>query len=365
MKKLIFTCALALFGWGVFGLTAQAQKVPSAPNKWDKKGEKHGEWVERFDSTWSTLSDTSRTPAVFYRKIAYKNGKPVGPVRDYYLDGTLQMEGPMVKDGRPEAGSDDLVYEGEFRFFHPNSQLHTLGKFIQNVRVGVWPIYDAQGKEIYRNDYGEPLNGWLYYYEHAPDLVWKSTERLFEQGILKEKIEYKKNGVRSAHRFYTQIEKKPKESMARMYYLNGQLAIEESYDPATDIALDDVKVFDPDGKPISVDSWTERKMNGVSPYSETDVPTMNYPQPINMDDIKRQLNYPKSCQKAGIQGKVRVKVLVGVNGGVDKVIVKESPHALLTDEVMKQIYNLKSVPTGWRSYHVPCWITLPFDFKLH
>ena len=143
---------------------AWAQSIPSAPNSINKKGRKDGEWVERYDSTWGMLGANSTKVPAFYRKITYKDGVPKGPVRDYYVNGVLQMEGNYMAD---KSQNYKLVEDGEFKFYHPNGRLHTSGQMRQGSRIGVWPIQDEQGNKLHENDFGAKgeKNGWIHHHQ--------------------------------------------------------------------------------------------------------------------------------------------------------------------------------------------------------
>lgn len=95
---LIFVASLAL--------TCYGQQPPENPNVTDAKGRRQGTWT-----VWYTKQDNQTTNAdslSYYRILNYKNDKPVGKVKDYYLTGELQGECTLLAD-RPEDVCDGIA----------------------------------------------------------------------------------------------------------------------------------------------------------------------------------------------------------------------------------------------------------------
>ncbi|WP_448528787.1 tetratricopeptide repeat protein [Raineya sp.] len=93
MKKLCLIFNICLIGF----LSVQAQNnIPKAPNKTDTQGRRQGKWVILFDKDWKV---TSSNDVAYYRMTEYKEGKPIGKVRDYYAHNhKIQFEGEMIDD---------------------------------------------------------------------------------------------------------------------------------------------------------------------------------------------------------------------------------------------------------------------------
>jgi protein TonB len=76
-----------------------------------------------------------------------------------------------------------------------------------------------------------------------------------------------------------------------------------------------------------------------------------------------QPEYPELARKAGIEGRVTVKVLIGTKGNVEKVeIVKGNP--MLNDAAVEAAKNAQFKPGKQRDRFVKVWMTIPIDFKL-
>lgn len=74
--------------------------------------------------------------------------------------------------------------------------------------------------------------------------------------------------------------------------------------------------------------------------------------------------YPSLAQKSKIEGTVVVKVLVGINGNVEKVEVLKS-HPLLDNAAVEAAKQFKFVPGKQNGKPVKTWVSIPFNFKLH
>lgn len=73
--------------------------------------------------------------------------------------------------------------------------------------------------------------------------------------------------------------------------------------------------------------------------------------------------YPDLARKAGIEGMVVVKVLIGTKGDVEKVEVVKS-HPMLDDAAMAAAKQFKFKPGKQRDRFVKVWMTIPFTFRL-
>jgi protein TonB len=78
---------------------------------------------------------------------------------------------------------------------------------------------------------------------------------------------------------------------------------------------------------------------------------------------KVEPTYPDLARKAGIEGMVVVKVLIGTKGDVEKVEVVKS-HPMLDDAAMAAARQFKFKPGKQRDRFVKVWMTIPFTFRL-
>ncbi len=79
-----------------------------------------------------------------------------------------------------------------------------------------------------------------------------------------------------------------------------------------------------------------------------------------------QAAYPEMARKAGIEGKVIVKVLVGKNGKPEKAQIIKNPGTDIFDEaVINAVMNSTYTPAIQNGRPVKVWLMVPFSFKLN
>jgi Ca-activated chloride channel family protein len=84
-----------------------------------------------------------------------------------------------------------------------------------------------------------------------------------------------------------------------------------------------------------------------------------------MNYIAQNLNYPKTAQDNGIQGKVIVRFSVEKDGSISKVEVVRSLDPACDKEAIRIIKSLpKFIPAKQNGVNVAVWYTLPITFKL-
>jgi protein TonB len=75
--------------------------------------------------------------------------------------------------------------------------------------------------------------------------------------------------------------------------------------------------------------------------------------------------YPPRCLRMGIEGTVRVRVLVGENGRVQEVTVgKSSGDAALDEAAMEAVRHWRFEPAKRDGVPVRAWAVVPIEFKL-
>lgn len=73
--------------------------------------------------------------------------------------------------------------------------------------------------------------------------------------------------------------------------------------------------------------------------------------------------YPELARKAGIEGRVTVKVLIGTKGDVERVEIVKG-HPMLNDAAIEAAKQWKFKPGKQRDRLVKVWMNIPIDFKL-
>ncbi len=88
---------------------------------------------------------TSKEDAMYYRLITF-DGKSDYLVKDYFMNGTLQMEA-HCKSINPE------IKQGACTYYHPNGKRKAVGNYSNDKAVGVWNYYGPRGLNIDSKDF--------------------------------------------------------------------------------------------------------------------------------------------------------------------------------------------------------------------
>lgn len=93
----------------------------------------------------------------------------------------------------------------------------------------------------------------------------------------------------------------------------------------------------------------------------------SYPGGIRkmMDYIKNNIQYPKDCEKAGIQGRVIVSLVIGKDGSINDVTVLRGVHKSLDAEAVRVVKSMPNWnPAENNGKKVRSKFTLPVFFRL-
>lgn len=101
------------------------------------------------------------------------------------------------------------------------------------------------------------------------------------------------------------------------------------------------------------------------PPPEEDEPIVPFFALSEKPEVVRQAkpDYPELARKAGIEGRVTVKVLINTKGDVEKVEVVKG-HPMLDDAAVESAKQWKFKPGKQRDRTVKVWMNIPIDFKL-
>lgn len=85
---------------------------------------------------------------------------------------------------------------------------------------------------------------------------------------------------------------------------------------------------------------------------------------IDLNELQKKIKYPEIARRAGIEGKVEIRVLVGKNGKPKKYRIERTDNEQLNkaaiDAVMSSVYT----PAVQNNKPVQCWLTIPVNFRL-
>ncbi len=85
---------------------------------------------------------------------------------------------------------------------------------------------------------------------------------------------------------------------------------------------------------------------------------------IDIKDLQRKVVYPDLAKRAGIEGKVNIRVLVGKNGVPKKHIVESTDSDLLNDAAIKAVMSSVFTPAIQNNQPIDCWVSIPIVFRL-
>jgi protein TonB len=128
-----------------------------------------------------------------------------------------------------------------------------------------------------------------------------------------------------------------------------------------------------DNKALDINDLPTDQGISVAKESEPDadefiVTDQDYNEIISriLPDLQRRVVYPEMARRAGVEGRVSVKVLIGKDGRPKpgRVIIEETASELLNkaaiDAIMQQVFP----PATQNSQPVEVWVVIPIVFRL-
>ena len=102
---------------------------------------------------------------------------------------------------------------------------------------------------------------------------------------------------------------------------------------------------------------------GIEPKSEEFVKVDSAPT-VDLQQLQKNVVYPETARKSGIEGTVMVRALISKSGKVIKTIISSSDSKLFNKSAQKAVKISKFTPAIDKGQAVCCWVTLPIKFKL-
>lgn len=84
----------------------------------------------------------------------------------------------------------------------------------------------------------------------------------------------------------------------------------------------------------------------------------------DMAELQKLVVYPEVAKKAGIEGKVILRVLVDTDGSVKKVLVLNSDSKMLDQAAIDAVSKATFTPAIQNKQPVMVWVSIPITFKL-
>lgn len=101
----------------------------------------------------------------------------------------------------------------------------------------------------------------------------------------------------------------------------------------------------------------------ANPDSE-ELPNVEKEPQLDMSELQKNVIYPELARKVGAEGKVVVRVLVGKDGLVKKSLIQYSASSLLDQAAIDAVRKTVFIPAIQNNVPVPCWISIPIQFRL-
>jgi protein TonB len=92
--------------------------------------------------------------------------------------------------------------------------------------------------------------------------------------------------------------------------------------------------------------------------------SVNKPPYVDNSLIMSKLQYPELAKKAGLEGKVVLRVLVRRNGSVKKFIVENTDSELFNKSAGDAVMKTQFLPAIQNGKPVACWLSVPISFKI-
>ncbi len=115
-------------------------------------------------------------------------------------------------------------------------------------------------------------------------------------------------------------------------------------------------IFGSDGKDI-------KQAEEQYPDYNQFVPVEVNPQ-VDLTGLQRSIVYPELAIKAGVEGKVYVRVLIDKYGNAIESKVEHSDNQLLDDAAIDAVMGATFTPARQNGRPVSCWVTVPIVFAL-
>lgn len=92
--------------------------------------------------------------------------------------------------------------------------------------------------------------------------------------------------------------------------------------------------------------------------------SVNKPPYADNSLIMSKLQYPELAKKAGLEGKVVLRVLVRRNGNVKKFIVESTDSEIFNKSAGDAVMKTQFLPALQNGKPIACWLSVPISFKL-
>ena len=264
-----------------------------------------------FDKEWN---QSVKKEASYFRIVSIDTSRILFLVRDYYLNGQLQMEG-AYRSINPD------MRIGEFSFWHQNGIKHISCHFKDGLLNGHYEEWHENGTLKKDKNYVDGrLDG--------------TTKDWNDQGVLTKSIQYK-DGAKHGQ-FIT-------------YYSNGQPTRRDVYKNDKIVRG---KCFTMQGKDTAYFEYfiMPEFQGGLTGFRKF---------------ILEKLNYPENARQNDEEGSVHVRFTVGMDGLIKGIKLIKEDKEYFNEEVIQAVASSPKWNPGKRDgKNVDVTITIPIRFRL-
>lgn len=297
-----------------------------------------------FDGNWRFVDKEDQV----YFRVVQQKGEAWEFFTFYSENGQPQRKAYFSERSLAVGSLDPAERVGKWIFWHQNGQKENEVEYLNGKaymrnswdKKGNPMVVDGNGLHIYTSHSG--IDHWEY--EIKDGLQDGSYKEYWvrEDGNRLRMEEHYKAGV--AH------------GLHRGYYFNGQLRREGSY--VYGVRKGEWKWWKPSGKKLDKHTYTGEA--GES-YEDKDVEVEA--KPLNIPEVVLEIGKTRPQSMAELEGEVVVRLLVSKKGRVEKVVVLENPHPVLTRSVVEHVDEIRFTPSSISSEPIQSWITIPFNFE--
>ncbi len=85
---------------------------------------------------------------------------------------------------------------------------------------------------------------------------------------------------------------------------------------------------------------------------------------IDLAELKKRVKYPEVARRAGLEGRVVVRVLVGKDGKPRKAVIEQSDNEIFNQAAIDAVMQSVFTPAIQNGEPIAVWVSIPIDFKL-
>jgi len=85
---------------------------------------------------------------------------------------------------------------------------------------------------------------------------------------------------------------------------------------------------------------------------------------VDLSELQKNVIYPLDARKAGIEGKVIVRVYIDKKGKVKKTEIMITDSDILSQAAIDAVKKTAFTPAISKNEPIGCWISIPINFKL-